>query len=217
MSEWTEEECEEWLLGEKKVDGRTIVCPAEVKDVLLDGFKDDVWDEGDVPPESSPLSARDEKVMLEILEACADKQTKTVEKTDRMRFVRWLAAREDGDEDDGAVQKYKPSAECKADMEKQGARSYGDLLFLDQSLYLGRPAGKGDMVDAEYGTPPSKSKGGKDAVKYKAETFATELAAAKKQNSTHQFQAFVLPPAPPSVRRTILTRRWHRLGSCNGL
>eukprot|EP00966_Prymnesium_polylepis_P061731 1432723-Prymnesium_polylepis.1 len=45
-------------------------------------------------------------------------------------------------------------------------------------------------LDAEYqyGTPPSKSKGGKDAVKYKAETFETELAAAKKQNSTHQFQ-----------------------------
>jgi hypothetical protein len=140
MAEWTEEECEEWLLGEKKVDGRTIVCPAEVKDILLDGYKDDVWDEGDVPPESSPLSARDEKVMLEILEACADKLSKTVEKTDRMRFVRWLAAREHGDEDDGAVQRYKPSAECKADMEKQGARSYGDLLFLDQSLYLGRPA-----------------------------------------------------------------------------
>eukprot|EP00966_Prymnesium_polylepis_P075874 1759488-Prymnesium_polylepis.1 len=60
-----------------------------------------------------------------------------------MRFVRslrCLAAREEEDEDDGAVQKYKPSAECKAGMEKQGARSYGDLLFLDQSLYLGRPA-----------------------------------------------------------------------------
>ena len=25
MAEWTEEKCEEWLLGEKKVDGRTIV------------------------------------------------------------------------------------------------------------------------------------------------------------------------------------------------
>ena len=192
MAEWTEEECEEWLLGEKKAGSRTIVCPADVKDILLDGFKDDVWDEGDVPSESSPLTARDEKVMLEILDACAEKLTKAVGKPDRMRFVRWLAAREDEDVDDGAVQKYKPSAECKADMEKQGARSYGDLLFLDQSLYLGRPAGKGDLVDAEYGSPPSKSKGGKDAVKYKAETFATELAAAKKQNSTHQFQAFVM-------------------------
>eukprot|EP00966_Prymnesium_polylepis_P193367 4482177-Prymnesium_polylepis.1 len=87
-----------------------------------------MWDEGDVPPESSPLSARDEKVMLEVFEACADKQGKTVEKTDRMRFVRWLAAKEEEDEDDGAVQKYKPSAECKADMDKQGAGSYSDLL-----------------------------------------------------------------------------------------
>eukprot|EP00966_Prymnesium_polylepis_P305795 7066569-Prymnesium_polylepis.1 len=169
MATWGEDECEEWLLGEKTVNGRTIVCPPDVKDILLDGFKDEIWDEGDVPPESSSLSARDEKVMLEILDACAAKQTKTVEKTDRMRFVRWLAAREDEDEDAGAVQKYKPSAECQADMEKQGAKSYTDILFLDQSIYLGRPAGKGDMVDAEYGTPPSKSKGGKDAVKYKAE------------------------------------------------
>ena len=48
--------------------------------------------------------------MLEILDACAEKLTKAVGKPDRMRFVRWLAAREDEDVDDGAVQKYKPSA-----------------------------------------------------------------------------------------------------------
>ena len=87
MADWGEDECEEWLLGEKNVGGRTIVCPPDIKDIPLDGFKDGMWDEGDVPPESSPLSARDEKVLLEILEACADKQTKTVEKTDHMRFV----------------------------------------------------------------------------------------------------------------------------------
>ena len=69
-------------------------------------------------------------------------------------------------------------------MEKQGAKSYTDILFLDQFLYLGRPLPAGDIVDAEYGTHPSKSKGGKDAVKYKSETFATELAAAKRQNRT---------------------------------
>eukprot|EP00966_Prymnesium_polylepis_P126915 2935241-Prymnesium_polylepis.1 len=61
-------------------------------------------------------------------------------------------------------------------MQKHGTKNFGDLVFLDQSLFLGRPAGKGDMVDAEYmyGMPPNKSKGGKDAVKYGAETFATE-------------------------------------------
>ena len=62
MAEWGEAECEEWLLGEKTVSGRTLVCPPDVKDIWLDGFKDDIWDEGDVPAESSPLSARDEKV-----------------------------------------------------------------------------------------------------------------------------------------------------------
>eukprot|EP00966_Prymnesium_polylepis_P269543 6226811-Prymnesium_polylepis.1 len=49
------------------------------------------------------------------------------------------------------------------------------------------------MVDAEYGMPPSKSKGGKDAVKYGAETFATEVkAAAKKQQNAHLLNTFVL-------------------------
>ena len=32
-------------------------------------------------------------------------------------------------------------------MAKQGAKSFGDLVFLDQSLFLWRPAGKGDIVD----------------------------------------------------------------------
>ena len=36
------------------------------------------------------------------------------------------------------------------------------------------------MLDAEYGTPPSKSKVGKDAASTESETF-----------NTHQFQAFV--------------------------
>ena len=77
-------------------------------------------------------------------------------------------------------------------MQKHGTKIFGDLVFLDQSLFLGRPAGKGDMVDAEYGMPPSKSKGGKDAVKYGAETFATEVKAAKKQQNAQLLKTFVL-------------------------
>ena len=77
-------------------------------------------------------------------------------------------------------------------MEKQGATDYKDLLFLDASLYLGRPAGKGDLEGAEYGVPPSKSKGGKDAVKYKAETFTTELAVARQQKEVAHLHAFVM-------------------------
>ena len=77
-------------------------------------------------------------------------------------------------------------------MTKQGAKSFGDLVFLDQSLFLGRPAGKGDIVDAEYGMPPSKSKGGKDAVKYGAETFSTEIKASRKQQSVQPIKTFVL-------------------------
>ena len=77
-------------------------------------------------------------------------------------------------------------------MAKQGAKPFSDLVFLDQSLFLGRPAGKGDIVDAEYGMPPSKSKGGKDAVKYGAETFATEIKASRKQQSVQPIKTFVL-------------------------
>jgi hypothetical protein len=73
-----------------------------------------------------------------------------------------------------------------------GSVRVGHLVFLDQSLFLGRPAGKGDMVDAAYGMPPSKSKGGKDAVKYGAETFATEVKAAKKQQNARLLKTFVL-------------------------
>eukprot|EP00966_Prymnesium_polylepis_P183811 4260532-Prymnesium_polylepis.1 len=52
-------------------------------------------------------------------------------------------------------------------MVAQGATAYTDLLFLDASRHLSRPAGKGDLVGAEYGVPPSQCKGGKDAVKCK--------------------------------------------------
>eukprot|EP00966_Prymnesium_polylepis_P138839 3208451-Prymnesium_polylepis.1 len=44
------------------------------------------------------------------------------------------------------------------------------VLFLDASRHLGRPAGKGDLVGAEYGVPPSQCKGGKDAVKLSSVT-----------------------------------------------
>eukprot|EP00966_Prymnesium_polylepis_P116022 2681815-Prymnesium_polylepis.1 len=40
--------------------------------------------------------------------------------------------------------------------------------------------------------PPSKSKGGKDAVKYGVETFATEVKAAKKQQNAQSLKTFVL-------------------------
>ena len=72
----------------------------------------------------------------------------TIDKLEKMRFSRWLAAREDVVDEDDPASKYKPcSEECKADMTKQGAKAFSDLVFLDQSLFLERPAGKSDIVD----------------------------------------------------------------------
>ena len=104
------------------------------------------------------MSRRDELFWCELLAEGAAEQTITIDNLEKMRFTRWLAAREDAMDEDGPASNYKPSDECKADMQKHGAKNFGDLVFLDQSLFLGRPAGKGDMVDAEYGMPPSKSK-----------------------------------------------------------
>jgi hypothetical protein len=165
LAAWDEDTAETWLKGASVIDAREIRCPVKVAEVLLQSFKDGGWDESDVPPDTSPLSKRDEGVWLDVLEEAATHQQEPVTKADRTRFVRWLAAREQEAED---APTYRPSSECKSDMAAQGATAYTDLLFLDASHHLGRPAGKGDLVGAEYGVPPSQCKGGKDAVKYKA-------------------------------------------------
>ena len=74
-----------------------IRCPAKVSEVLLQSFKDAGWDESDVPPDTSPLSKRDEGVWLDVLDEAAAAQGETVTKADRTRFVRWLASREQED------------------------------------------------------------------------------------------------------------------------
>ena len=189
LAAWDEDTAEAWLKGVTVIDAREIRCPAKVSDVLLQSFKDAGWDESDVPPSSSPLSKRDEGVWLDVLDEAAVAQGETVTKADRTRFVRWLASREEEDVDDAS---YRPSSECRNDMAGQGALAYTDLLFLDASRHLGRPAGKGDLVGAEYGVPPSQCKGGKDAVKYKAETFTTELDKARQQKEVGHLHSFVM-------------------------
>ena len=189
LAAWDEDTAEAWLKGVTVIDAREIRCPAKVVEVLLLSFKDAGWDESDVPPSSSPLSKRDEGVWLDVLDEAATAQSETVTKADRTRFVRWLASREEEDVDDAS---YRPSSECRNDMAGQGALAYTDLLFLDASRHLGRPAGKGDLVGAEYGVPPSQCKGGKDAVKYKAETFTTELDKARQQKEVGHLHSFVM-------------------------
>ena len=51
---------------------------------------------------------------------------------DLLRFKRWLWAHKDRDEDGDDV--YTPSKQCKEDCANQGAPTYKDLLFLDQSV-----------------------------------------------------------------------------------
>eukprot|EP00966_Prymnesium_polylepis_P329202 7384945-Prymnesium_polylepis.1 len=137
LAAWDEDTTETWLKGVAIIDYREIRCPAKVVEVLLQSFKDRGWDEGDVPPDSSPFAKRDELVWLDVLDDAATHQQETITKPDRTRFVRWLSSREQEDED---AQQYRPSSECKSDMEAQGATTYTDLLFLDASRHLGRPA-----------------------------------------------------------------------------
>eukprot|EP00966_Prymnesium_polylepis_P081504 1888367-Prymnesium_polylepis.2 len=112
-----------------------------------------------------------------------------------MRFARWLAAREHAVDEDEPSSKYKPSEECKSDVQKQGARAIGDLVLLDQSLLLGRPAGKGvawwmrSMVCLQVRV---KGQGRSQVFEYGAETFATEVKAAKKLQNAQLLKTFVL-------------------------
>eukprot|EP00966_Prymnesium_polylepis_P122383 2828704-Prymnesium_polylepis.1 len=91
---------EEWLKGETEVDGRTIRCPATSQAILLTSFVAKKWDEDDVPPETSPLSSRDEKFWCELLAEGATEQTIAIDNLEKLRFTRWLAAREEAMDED---------------------------------------------------------------------------------------------------------------------
>eukprot|EP00966_Prymnesium_polylepis_P025754 593815-Prymnesium_polylepis.1 len=125
LAAWDEDTAETWLKWAPVIDAREIRCPVKVAEGLLQSFKDGGWDESDVPPDSSPLSKRDEVVWLDVLDDAATHQQETISKADRTRFVRWLAAREQEVED---APTYRPSAECQSDMVAQGANAYTDLL-----------------------------------------------------------------------------------------
>jgi hypothetical protein len=71
LAAWDEDTSETWLKGVSVIDGREIRCPAKVVVVLHQSFKDGGWDESDVPPDSSPLTKRDESVWLDILDDAA--------------------------------------------------------------------------------------------------------------------------------------------------
>ena len=62
------------------------------------------------------MSRRDELFWCELLAEGAAEQTITIDNLEKMRFTRWLAAREDAMDEDGPASNYKPSDECKADM-----------------------------------------------------------------------------------------------------
>ena len=87
---------------------------------------------------------------------------------------------------------FSPSKQCLEDCANQGAPTYRDLLFLDQSVYLGRPAGKSELVGAEYATPPGRSQGGTEARKGKLNTFDAELERCIDRGNATGLDAFVL-------------------------
>eukprot|EP00966_Prymnesium_polylepis_P273289 6313297-Prymnesium_polylepis.1 len=88
-----------------------IRCPTKCIDVLAQYFEDGEWDESDVPPDTVALSTRDESrcgwTSSTRLRRSSIQQ-EDISKPDRTRFVRWLAAREQEDED---APQYRPSHE----------------------------------------------------------------------------------------------------------
>eukprot|EP00966_Prymnesium_polylepis_P309687 7155219-Prymnesium_polylepis.1 len=84
---WDDDMAEEWLKGETEVDGRTVRCPAVSQAILLTSFKANKWEEDDVPPETSPLSRRDELFWCELLVDGAAEQTITIDNLEKMRFT----------------------------------------------------------------------------------------------------------------------------------
>lgn len=190
MAAWTEVEAAEWLGAENSEGDRELKLPDRVVQHLVQAFKDGIWDEDDIVQEGETCTKADVDTWKGVFtDADAKKKTSTLV-SDIARFLRWLHAFSGDDED--ASSKYKPSETCVEDIKTQGASTYHDINFLDVSLFLGRPAGKSDLVDSEYGTPASRSKGGKDAVKYKLPTFETAMAASKREVSLAPVQTFIL-------------------------
>ena len=108
------------------------------------------------------------------------------------RLQRWMKINGSSSLDESS--NYTSSEQCKEDMKLQGAESHTDMIFDDQSLFYGRPASEGEMKNAEYGKPASKSVGGKDAakmVKYGEETFESTLEKAKAAEDLDMLDMFV--------------------------
>ena len=192
MSAWDATDAGEWLGAEHVEGDRALLVPTALVAHLIEGWKKNLWTEGDVPDEGK-VSSADVRIWIAIIDDCDTALTVKTSAGNRARFERWLRAmNKDDAEDEDAAGRYVPSKACLDDMQAQSATTYRDLLFGDVSLYLGRPAGKTDLVDAEYATPPSRSKGGKDAVKYRLPTWDTAMAQAKKEKSTGPLQTFVM-------------------------
>eukprot|EP00966_Prymnesium_polylepis_P002526 58275-Prymnesium_polylepis.1 len=135
---------EEWLKGETKVDGCTIRCPATSQGILLTSF---MFQGKEVRTGTSTRSTATRAQSSELLVRAARRWGKRAAGDDRqpredaLHEVVGSNGEDAMDEDEPAsIQKYKPSEECKADkshMQKHGTNNVGDLVFLDQSLFLG--------------------------------------------------------------------------------
>lgn len=172
----------------EECEGRPLLCPATIQALLLQAFKDGAWTEDDTLDDECKQADID--LWVAVVKDSADMLKKVIQSADILRFKRWLWAHKSGDEDEDDV--YSPSKQCLEDCSNQGAPTYHDLLFLDQSVYLGRPAGKGELVGAEYATPPGRSQGGTEARKGKLNTFDAELERCIDRGSATGLDTFVL-------------------------
>ena len=189
MSVFDEDDANEWLGAEvEEGPGRALVCPPAVKALLILAFKDDAWTEDDTLDDD--CKPADIDTWVAILKDASETHKTAVKSADIVRFKRWLSGHKVKDEDVDDV--FSPSKQCLDDCAAQGAPTYRDLLFLDQSVYLGRPAGKSELVGAEYATPPGRSQGGTEARKGKLNTFDAELERCIDRGSAAGLDAFVL-------------------------
>ena len=175
------------------MNGKERAAPDEVKDLLLQSFAKDAWDVDDILEPGHKPSAQELAYWDALVEAAAAEATVDMpSKPTMLRFKMWLMAHgDDVQDEDEAPEK---SLLGEEDIAAQGAREgrVSDIVFADVSWHLGRPAGRVDLVGAEYGLPPNRSAGGHAHIKQKLPTMETELEAASKSGDLSSLQTFMM-------------------------
>jgi hypothetical protein len=182
-------EMDEWL-GVAKGKNRNRRCRTAVKESLVRGRANGLFDMGDVPEHGATMTEALRAYWRQIFEAMRDQG----EEEDNhlgggggayLAFLVWVETPMDVEEDVGMA------AVTERDCAAQGAESQKDIARLCVGMHLARWPSAEDCKGMGHGAPPQNSLAAKAAVKAKTPTWDTAMAQSKKEGTLNPLEIHI--------------------------